>query len=98
MANSSDYQLCLGALVTGGIVDYSTEGRGYALPAEHALCLTGGGSSDLSPMSRMVTHLGTHVDQLSEIFRNEAGSRTRSAARTSPRSWTACPAGCSTIS
>lgn len=64
---------CLGALVTGGIVDYTADGGVYTLPAEHAVCLTGGGSWDLSPMSRVVTHLAKHVDQLAEVFRVGGG-------------------------
>src|SRR5215207_9853990 len=52
---------CLGALVTAGIVEYSpAEGR-YALPAEHAVCLTGSGSLNLAPISRLNGLLAVHV-------------------------------------
>ncbi len=52
---------CLGALVTAGVVDYDPATRQYSFPAEHALLLTGGGSLDMAPISRLVALLGTHV-------------------------------------
>jgi hypothetical protein len=35
----------LGAMVTGGIVEYDPAGATFRLPAEHAACLTGPGSA-----------------------------------------------------
>ncbi|MGY1643483.1 class I SAM-dependent methyltransferase [Geodermatophilus sp. SYSU D00703] len=64
---------CLGALVTAGIVEYDPAGRRYTLPAEHAVCLTGGGSTDLSPFSRVVTLLAPHVPGVERAFRTGGG-------------------------
>ena len=52
----------LGAMVTGGIVDYDPALGTYRLPAEHAACLTGRGSANLAPISRLGTHLAKQVD------------------------------------
>ena len=63
----------LGALVTGGIADHDPATGHYALPAEHALCLTGGGSLDLSPFSRVATLLAGHVAGVARAFREGGG-------------------------
>ena len=47
-----------GALVTGGILDYDPADRTYSLPAEHAACLTGGGATNLAPVSQIVGAAG----------------------------------------
>jgi hypothetical protein len=52
---------CLGALVTAGIVDYDPADRRYALPTEHAVCLTGPGSLNLAPFAQATTLLARHV-------------------------------------
>jgi SAM-dependent methyltransferase len=64
---------CLGALVTAGILEYEPVGRRYTLPVEHAVCLTGGGSTDLSPISRVVTLLAPHVPGVARAFRTGGG-------------------------
>jgi SAM-dependent methyltransferase len=64
---------CLGALVTGGIVDYDPATRTYRLPAEHAVCLTGGGSMNLAPISRISTLLAKHVTGVATAFREGGG-------------------------
>ncbi|MBB5789111.1 class I SAM-dependent methyltransferase [Jiangella mangrovi] len=64
---------CLGALTTAGIVDYAADGGVYTLPAEHAVCLTGGGSTDLAPMSAVVTLLARQVGPLAQVFRDGGG-------------------------
>src|SRR5829696_8455112 len=51
----------LGAIVTAGIAEYDPVTRRYTLPVEHALCLSGPGSLNLAPMSRLVTLLAQHV-------------------------------------
>ncbi len=52
---------CLGALVTGGIVDYDASTGRYALPPEHAICLSGEGSLNLAPTAQLSSLLGKHV-------------------------------------
>jgi SAM-dependent methyltransferase len=63
----------LGAMVTGGIVDHDPETGSYRLPAEHAVCLTGPGSANLAPISRLDTHLAKHVDAVARAFREGGG-------------------------
>jgi SAM-dependent methyltransferase len=63
------------SLTTGGVLTYDPVTREYALPPEHALCLTGTGSANLAPMSRMVTLLGPYVGRVSEAFRHGGGVR-----------------------
>ena len=63
----------LGAMVTGGIVDYDP-GRGiYTLPAEHAACLSGTGASNLAALAQLNTHLGKHLHQVATAFREGGG-------------------------
>jgi SAM-dependent methyltransferase len=69
---------CLGALTTAGIVDYAPadgmpDGGVYTLPPEHAVCLTGGGATDLAPMSAIVTLLAKQVGPLAQVFRDGGG-------------------------
>lgn len=63
----------LGAMVTGGIMDYDPDGDRYQLPAEHAVCLTGRGSHNLAPFSLLNTHLAKHVHQISKAFSEGGG-------------------------
>lgn len=63
----------LGAMVTGGVIDYEPETARYHLPAEHAACLTGGGANDLAPYARFNTHLAKHVHQVTDAFRHGGG-------------------------
>jgi len=63
----------LGAIVTGGIMSYDASTRTYALPPEHAACLTGAGSSNLAPVSQLVTTLAEHVDGVVAAFRSGGG-------------------------
>jgi SAM-dependent methyltransferase len=63
----------LGAMVTGGILELDPEGRTYRLPAEHAACLTGTGSANLAPFSRLGTHLARHVEGVGRAFREGGG-------------------------
>lgn len=63
----------LGAMVTGGIVDHDPATGTYRLPAEHAACLTGPGSGNLAPFSRLATHLAKHVDAVARAFREGGG-------------------------
>ena len=63
----------LGAMVTGGVMEYEPTTATYTLPAEHAVCLTGSGSSNLAPFSLLNTHLAKHVGQVAEAFRHGGG-------------------------
>jgi SAM-dependent methyltransferase len=63
----------LGAMVTGGILEYDPAAGTYRLPAEHAACLTGPGSANLAPLSRLDTHLAKHVDAVALAFREGGG-------------------------
>jgi SAM-dependent methyltransferase len=62
----------LGAMVTGGIVDYDPSDQTYLLPAERAACLTEG-ATNLAPMALLHTHLGKHVHQVARAFREGGG-------------------------
>jgi SAM-dependent methyltransferase len=64
---------CLAALVTARIVDYDPSARRYALPAEHAACLTGPGSLNLAPMSQITPLLAAHVPGVARAFREGGG-------------------------
>jgi SAM-dependent methyltransferase len=63
----------LGAMATAGIVEYDPATRTYRLPAEHAACLTGDGSANLAPYSRLGTHLAKHLDAVTRAFREGGG-------------------------
>jgi SAM-dependent methyltransferase len=63
----------LGAMVTAGVLVHDPALGTYRLPAEHASCLTGGGSSDLAPFARIVTHLAKHVEGVADAFRHGGG-------------------------
>ncbi len=63
----------LGALVTAGIVDYDADRRRYALPAEHAVCLTGPGSLNLAPVAQLTSLLARHVPGVATAFRDGGG-------------------------
>jgi SAM-dependent methyltransferase len=64
---------CLGGLATAGIVEHSPSTGAYTLPAEHAVCLSGPGSSNLAPVSRITALLGRHVGEVAEAFRTGGG-------------------------
>lgn len=63
----------LGALTTAEIFGYDAESGRYTLPAEHAACLTGGGSNNLAPMSLLPALLGNHLDGIIDAFRHGGG-------------------------
>ncbi|MPY77582.1 MAG: methyltransferase domain-containing protein [Actinophytocola sp.] len=63
----------LGAITTAGITSYDPLTRTYTLPAEHAACLTGGGSTNVAPVSLIVGHLATHIDEVATAFRDGGG-------------------------
>ncbi|MEJ2856348.1 MULTISPECIES: class I SAM-dependent methyltransferase [unclassified Saccharothrix] len=61
----------LAALVTGGVFEH--EDGVYTLPAEHALCLTGGGSANLAPFSQVTALLSANLDHVETAFRTGGG-------------------------
>jgi SAM-dependent methyltransferase len=64
---------CLGGLVTAGIVTYEPTSRRYTLPPAFAACLTGAGSGNLAPLSRIATLLAHHVEGVADAFRHGGG-------------------------
>ncbi|GAA1749208.1 methyltransferase domain-containing protein [Streptomonospora arabica] len=64
---------CLGALVTGGLVEYDPASQRYTLPPEHALCLTGDGATNVAPVSRMPTLLAHYVADAATVAREGGG-------------------------
>ena len=62
----------LGAMVTGGLVDYDPERKTYCLPPTHAAVLTDG-PMNLAPMAQFATHLAKHVHQVARAFREGGG-------------------------
>ena len=64
---------CLGALVTAGVVDHDPDTDRYLLPPEAAACLTGPGSANIAPLSRIPTLLAHHLDEAEEVFRHGGG-------------------------
>ena len=63
----------LGALVTGGIIEYDPDSATYQLPPVHAACLTGDLASNVAPLAQMNTHLGKHLHLVADAFREGGG-------------------------
>jgi SAM-dependent methyltransferase len=63
----------LGAMVTGGIVDYDPSSATFALPAEHAVCLTGSSSRNLAANSQLLTMLAKRLPAVAECFKTGGG-------------------------
>lgn len=64
----------LGAMVTGGFVDYDPESRTYRLPPEHAACLTRAAApNNLAVFAQYVPLLGSVEDDIVDCFRNGGG-------------------------
>ncbi|MFD0773141.1 methyltransferase domain-containing protein [Streptomonospora algeriensis] len=64
---------CLGALVTGGLVEYDPAAERYTLPPEHALCLTGDGATNVAPVSRVPTLLAHYIADATTVAREGGG-------------------------
>ena len=65
---------CLGALVTGKIVDYEPEAKTYVLPKEHASSITrAGGAENLAAFIQLLPYVGKVEDQIVDCFRNGGG-------------------------
>ncbi|WP_119421890.1 class I SAM-dependent methyltransferase [Desertibaculum subflavum] len=66
----------LAAMVTGGIVIYDTGRRTYALPPEHAACLTRKGAlGNLAVFGQHVAVMGAVQDRVLECFETGGGTR-----------------------
>lgn len=63
----------LGAMATGGIVEYDPATATYRLPEAHAACLTGPGGMNLAPISQLNTHLARHVGEVATVFAEGGG-------------------------
>lgn len=89
---------CLGGLVTAGIATYDPAPRLYTLPPAYASCLTGEGSGNLAPLSRIPSLLAHHIEGVAEAFYHGGGVPYEGSGRPSRRSWTASPVASSTSS
>jgi SAM-dependent methyltransferase len=63
----------LGSVVTGGLVEHDPDTSTYRLPPEHAACLTGTGSANLAALAQINTHLGKHLHEVADAFRDGGG-------------------------
>ncbi len=63
----------LGAMVTGGIVDYDPSSGTFALPAEHAVCLTGTSSRNLAANSQLLAMLAKRLPGVADCFKTGGG-------------------------
>jgi 2-polyprenyl-3-methyl-5-hydroxy-6-metoxy-1,4-benzoquinol methylase len=64
----------LGAMVTGGVVDFDPEAATYALPAEHAAWLTRAARpANLAVTAQFIAVLGAAEDRVVEAFRHGRG-------------------------
>ena len=63
----------LGAMTTGGIVEYDAGPRVFALPPEHALCLTGTSSRNLAASSQVLPMLARRLEKVMVCFRDGGG-------------------------
>lgn len=61
----------LGAMVTGGVMDFDPASQTYTLPTEHTLLLTG--PSSMAPLAQTITPLAKHVHQVARAFRDGGG-------------------------
>ena len=63
----------LGAMATGGIMEYDAASRTFRLPAEHAVCLTGTSSRNLAAGSQGVAMLAKRLPRVAECFKSGGG-------------------------
>jgi SAM-dependent methyltransferase len=64
----------LGAMVLGGVVEHDPKGGTYALPDEHAACLTrAAGPDNLAPITQYIAVLAGVEDGIVECFRRGGG-------------------------
>ena len=63
----------LGAMATGGIMEYDAASRTFRLPAEHAVCLTGTSSRNLAAGSQGLAMLAKRLPRVAECFKSGGG-------------------------
>ena len=63
----------LGAMATGGIVEYDPAPATFALPPEHAACLTGTSSRNLAANSQVLAMLARRLGAVTECFKQGGG-------------------------
>ncbi len=63
----------LGAVATGGLVEYDPATGRFTLPPEHARCLTGPSSRNLAPASQTLRMLAARLPRVAECFRRGGG-------------------------
>lgn len=63
----------LGSLVSARIFAFDPAACLYALSPERAACLTGAGSANLAILAQINTHLGKHLHQVADAFRDGGG-------------------------
>jgi SAM-dependent methyltransferase len=63
----------LGAMATGGIMEYEAASQTFALPPEHAVCLTGTSSRNLAANSQGLAMLGKRVAAVTACFKSGGG-------------------------
>jgi 2-polyprenyl-3-methyl-5-hydroxy-6-metoxy-1,4-benzoquinol methylase len=64
----------LGAMVTGGLVEYSTESKKYKLPAEHsAFLIRSAGADNMGVFMQYASVLGKVEDEILNCFREGGG-------------------------
>jgi SAM-dependent methyltransferase len=63
----------LGAVATGGVVDYDPASGQFTLPPEHAVCLTGTSSRNLAANSQVLAMLAQRLERVARCFRAGGG-------------------------
>jgi DNA-binding IclR family transcriptional regulator len=63
----------LGAMTTGGIVEYDASSRTFVLPAEHAVCLTGTSSRNLRREQPRTRHARQETGGRRYLFQERRG-------------------------
>ncbi|MBI2207024.1 MAG: class I SAM-dependent methyltransferase [Candidatus Rokubacteria bacterium] len=63
----------LGAVTTGGLVEYDATSGVFTLPPEHAVCLTGTSSRNLAANSQVLAMLAQRLSRVATCFRTGGG-------------------------
>lgn len=63
----------LNGLTTAGVFTYDLAAGTYALPPEHAICLTGDNRLNVAPVSGFIPHLAKVAPRVMEAFRHGGG-------------------------
>ncbi len=63
----------LGAVTSGGIMEFDDVTGTYLLPVEHAVSLAGNGAPNRAVNAGLLTYLGKHVDAVATAFREGGG-------------------------